>query len=55
MRMILDAIYDPVFSDLSFGFRTGLGCHDALDHVEQKFRWVDYVVEGDIAQSISYN
>jgi len=51
MRMILDAIYDPVFSELSFGFRTGLGCHDALDHVEQKFRWVDYIVEGDIAQA----
>ena len=51
MRMILDAIYDPVFSKLSFGFRTGLGCHDALDHVEQRFRWVDYVVEGDIEQA----
>lgn len=51
MRMILEAIYDPVFSELSFGFRTGLGCHDALNHVERKFRWVDYVVEGDIAQA----
>jgi len=51
MRMILDAIYEPVFSELSFGFRTGLGCHDALDHVEQRFRWVDYIVEGDIAQA----
>jgi group II intron reverse transcriptase/maturase len=51
LRMILDAIYDPIFSNLSFGFRTGLGCHDALDHVERTFRWVDYVVEGDIAQA----
>jgi len=51
MRMILDAIYEPVFSELSFGFRTGLGCHDALDHVEQRFCWVDYIVEGDIAQA----
>lgn len=51
MRMILEAIYEPVFSKLSFGFRTGLGCHDALAHVEKRFRWVDYVVEGDIAQA----
>jgi len=51
MRMILEAIYEPVFSKLSFGFRAGVGCHDALAHVEKKFRWVDYVVEGDIAQA----
>ena len=51
MRIILEAIYEPIFSKLSFGFRTGLGCHDALDHVERRFRWVDYVVEGDIAQA----
>jgi len=51
MRMILEAIYEPVFSKLSFGFRPGLGCHDALDHVERKFRWVDYVIEGDIQQA----
>lgn len=51
MRMILEAIYEPVFSNLSFGFRKGLGCHDALNHVENKFRWVDYIIEGDIEQA----
>jgi len=51
MRMILEAIYEPVFSEFSFGFRTGLGCHDALYHVESKFRWVDYIIEGDIEQA----
>jgi len=51
MRMILEAIFEPVFSELSFGFRTGLGCHDALDYVEHRFRWVNYVVEGDIEQA----
>lgn len=50
MRMILEAIYEPIFSELSFGFRSGRGCHDALDHVEKRFRWVDYIIEGDIAQ-----
>jgi len=51
MRMILEAIYEPVFSKYSFGFRTGMGCHDALHHVENRFRWVDYVIEGDIEQA----
>ena len=51
MRMILEAVYEPVFSEFSFGFRTGLGCHDALYHVENRFRWVDYVIEGDIEQA----
>jgi len=51
MRMILKAIYEPVFSDLSFGFRTGRGCHTALAHVEKKFRWVDWVVEGEIQRA----
>ena len=51
MRIILEAIYEPVFSTESFGFRAGLGCHDALAHVERKFRWVDYVIEGDIEQA----
>ena len=51
MRMILEAIYEPVFSNTSFGFRAGMGCHDALNHVENKFRWVDYIIEGDIQQA----
>lgn len=51
IRMILEAIYDPVFSVESFGFRAGLSCHDALFHVETKFRWVDYVIQVDIEQA----
>ncbi len=51
MRLVFEAIYEPVFSELSFGFRSGLGCHDALHHVERRFRWVDYIIEGDIEQA----
>ena len=51
MRMILEAIYEPVFSEFSFGFRSGRGCHDALYHVERRFRWVDHIVEGDIERA----
>jgi retron-type reverse transcriptase len=46
--MILEAIYEPCFSKVSFGFRQGLGTHDALEHIEAKFRWVDWLIEGDI-------
>ncbi len=48
MRMILEAIYKPVFSELSFGSRTGLGCHNASNQVERRFRWVDYIIAGYI-------
>nr|BDA98635.1 hypothetical protein [Proteomonas sp. NEIS-1375] len=51
MRMVLEAIYEPIFSKLSFGFRAGLGCHDALAHVEKRFRWVDHVIKSDIEQA----
>jgi retron-type reverse transcriptase len=47
IRMVLEAIYEPCFSKQSFGFRQGLGPHDALKYIESKFRWVDWVIEGD--------
>lgn len=48
IRMILEAIYEPIFVPESFGFRACVGVHDALAHVEDRFRWVDWVVKGDI-------
>jgi group II intron reverse transcriptase/maturase len=48
IRMILEAVYEPCFSKQSFGFRQGLGTHDALEYIESKFRWVDWVIEKDI-------
>jgi RNA-directed DNA polymerase len=51
LRIILDAIYEPVFVEESFGWRPGLGCHDALNHVEKRFRWVDYVIQAGIEQT----
>lgn len=37
IRMILEAIYEPSFSESSHGFRTGKGCHSALKEVKTKF------------------
>lgn len=30
MQRILEAIYDPIFNDCSYGFRPKKGCHDAI-------------------------
>jgi len=48
IRMVLEAIYEPIFDHRSFGFRKGLGVHDALQYVENQFRFMDWVIEGDI-------
>jgi len=40
VRLLLDAYYEPRFSDRSHGFRPGRGCHTALSEVVQ-------VLEGD--------
>ena len=53
IRMILEAIYEPCFSKQSFGFRQGLGMHDALEYIESKFRWLDWIVQGDIEGAYS--
>lgn len=29
-QMILESIYDPLFLECSYGFRKGMGCHDAI-------------------------
>lgn len=36
IRLILEAYYEPRFSDSSHGFRPGRGCHTALRAVTQK-------------------
>lgn len=34
MQQILESIYDPIFLDCSYGFRPGLGCHDAIKDLQ---------------------
>jgi group II intron reverse transcriptase/maturase len=50
IRMILEAIYEPCFSEQSFGFCKGLGPHDAFEYIERKskFRWTNWIIEGNI-------
>lgn len=48
VRMILNEIYEPVFSDRSHGFRRGRSCHTALDHVRKTWKGVKWLVEVDV-------
>lgn len=38
LRLVLNSIYEPLFSPNSHGFRPKRGCHTALKHINQKFQ-----------------
>lgn len=48
MRMILEVIFEPTFSDNSHGFRPNRGCHTALRQVKTQFGAATNIIEGDI-------
>ncbi len=48
MRRFLEAIYEPVFSDFSHGFRPNRSCHTALKQALPYFKGARWFVEGDI-------
>lgn len=48
VRVILEIIYEPIFSNHSHGFRPGRSCHTALRHVKQLSNGFNWVIEGDI-------
>ena len=52
MRLLLEAYYDPQFSDRSHGFRHGRGCHTALREVANTWTGTTWFVEGDIADCL---
>jgi retron-type reverse transcriptase len=50
VRLLLEAYYEPQFSDRSHGFRPGRGCHTALREVAVAWTGTTWFIEGDIAQ-----
>lgn len=48
IRLILNAYYEPQFSDRSHGFRPRRGCHTALNNVTRSWTGVSWIIEGDI-------
>jgi group II intron reverse transcriptase/maturase len=49
VRLLLEAYYEPTFSDRSHGFRPGRGCHTALREVAHTWTGTTWFVEGDLA------
>jgi group II intron reverse transcriptase/maturase len=49
LRLILEAYFEPHFSDHSHGFRAGRGCHTALKDMYDHWAGVTWTIEGDIA------
>ena len=50
MRMILEVIYEPGFSNNSHGFRPFRSCHTALKQVFLTFGVASWYIEGDISK-----
>jgi group II intron reverse transcriptase/maturase len=49
VRLLLEAYYEPMFSDHSHGFRKGRGCHTALRKVQETWTGTVWFIEGDIS------
>ncbi|MFE3060294.1 reverse transcriptase/maturase family protein [Nocardia sp. NPDC059239] len=49
VRLLLEAYYEPVFSDRSHGFRPGRGCHTALREVVNTWTGPTWFIEGDVS------
>ena len=48
LRMILESIYEPTFSNFSHGFRLNRSCHTALEQIQKTYTGIKWFVEGDI-------
>src|SRR5215472_16888125 len=50
MRLLLEAYYEPQFSQASHGFRPQRGCHTALSEICDRWTATTWFIEGAIAQ-----
>ncbi|WP_446898884.1 reverse transcriptase domain-containing protein [Clostridium sp. LBM24168] len=48
IRQVLEAIYEPLFNNLSHGFRPNRSCHTALKQITKGFNGIKWFIEGDI-------
>ena len=49
VRLLLEAYYEPQFSDRSHGFRKRRGCHTALREIERTWTGTVWFIEADIS------
>jgi len=50
IRLLLEAYYEPQFSQHSHGFRPKRGCHTALMEIKHKHQGTKWFIEGDISK-----
>ena len=50
IRLLLEAYYEPQFSDRSHGYRPDRGCHTALREVAVTWSGTTWFIEGDISR-----
>ena len=50
VRLLLEAYYEPQFSERSHGYRPGRGCHTALREVAETWTGTTWFIEGDISR-----
>lgn len=48
LRIILEAVYEPTFSNYSHGFRPERSCHTVLKSLKKEFTGTTWFIEGDI-------
>jgi group II intron reverse transcriptase/maturase len=49
IRLLLEAYYEPQFSDRSHGFRPNRGCHTALSEIKRTWTGTTWFIEADIS------
>lgn len=47
-RIILERIYEPIFSEYSHGFRPNRSCHTALEQIRKRWTGTKWFIEFDI-------
>jgi len=48
VKILLEHVYEPIFSDQSHGFRRGRSCHTALTEIRRTWHGVKWLIEVDI-------
>ena len=48
VKILLEHIYEPIFSDQSHGFRRGRSCHTALTEIRRTWDGVKWLIEVDM-------
>jgi group II intron reverse transcriptase/maturase len=48
MKMVLERVYEPLFLDISHGYRPSRGCHSALESIRINWTGISWFLEFDV-------